>query len=259
MSRPVPTVNRPGRRAGGIHKYEDIAADLERRSKRKSPRQPPALHPCRPDPSQRLATRVHLAGRRHLHPPFGARWGACTKASTSPRPEAPHPRGRPGTVVLISPKPSGGYGNYNVDHGGVVPATCYAHQSGFATSTGATVSQGDVIGYVGNTGHSSGTISISRCASTVQPSIRWASRAHTLGLRVATPTLRRICQVIRRLQPRPLNDVLSRTAPADSPASAVLEAGGMLRASEKSVVETALRHRPGVIEVEPIRSLRQRP
>jgi murein DD-endopeptidase MepM/ murein hydrolase activator NlpD len=31
-------------------------------------------------------------------------------------------------------------------------STCYAHQSRFATSLGASVSQGQVIGYVGCTG-----------------------------------------------------------------------------------------------------------
>ena len=46
-----------------------------------------------------------------------------------------------------------GYGNYTcIDHGGGL-ATCYAHQSSFAVSTGASVSQGQVIGYVGYTGH----------------------------------------------------------------------------------------------------------
>jgi murein DD-endopeptidase MepM/ murein hydrolase activator NlpD len=51
---------------------------------------------------------------------------------------------------------SGGYGNYTcIDHGGGL-STCYAHQSSFATSVGAQVSQGDLIGYVGNTGHSYG-------------------------------------------------------------------------------------------------------
>jgi murein DD-endopeptidase MepM/ murein hydrolase activator NlpD len=35
-------------------------------------------------------------------------------------------------------------------------STCYAHQSRFGTSMGASVSKGQVIGYVGNTGHSFG-------------------------------------------------------------------------------------------------------
>jgi murein DD-endopeptidase MepM/ murein hydrolase activator NlpD len=47
----------------------------------------------------------------------------------------------------------GGYGNYTcIDHGGGL-STCYAHQSSFAASVGAGVSQGDIIGYVGCTGH----------------------------------------------------------------------------------------------------------
>ena len=32
-------------------------------------------------------------------------------------------------------------------------ATCYAHQSSYAVSQGASVGQGQVIGYVGCTGH----------------------------------------------------------------------------------------------------------
>jgi murein DD-endopeptidase MepM/ murein hydrolase activator NlpD len=50
----------------------------------------------------------------------------------------------------------GGYGNYTcVQHTGSL-STCYAHQSSFATSNGAHVSQGQVIGYSGNTGNSTG-------------------------------------------------------------------------------------------------------
>ena len=46
-----------------------------------------------------------------------------------------------------------GYGNYTcVQHTGSL-STCYAHQSRFGTSQGAGVRQGQVIGYVGCTGH----------------------------------------------------------------------------------------------------------
>jgi murein DD-endopeptidase MepM/ murein hydrolase activator NlpD len=48
-----------------------------------------------------------------------------------------------------------GYGNYTcVAHAAIT--TCYAHQSRFGTTKGATVTQGQVIGYVGNTGNSRG-------------------------------------------------------------------------------------------------------
>jgi murein DD-endopeptidase MepM/ murein hydrolase activator NlpD len=59
-----------------------------------------------------------------------------------------------GTVVLAGW--SGGYGNLTcIQHGGGV-ATCYAHQSSFAVGSGRRVSPGQVIGYVGSTGNSTG-------------------------------------------------------------------------------------------------------
>ena len=58
-----------------------------------------------------------------------------------------------GKVTLLqSAGASGGYGNFTcVSHTSSL-STCYAHQSSFATSLGANVSQGQVIGYVGCTG-----------------------------------------------------------------------------------------------------------
>ena len=47
----------------------------------------------------------------------------------------------------------GGYGNYTcIQHGGGI-ATCYGHQSSIGVSVGQHVSQGQVIGAVGCTGH----------------------------------------------------------------------------------------------------------
>ena len=58
-----------------------------------------------------------------------------------------------GRVALLqSASASGGYGNFTcIQHTGAL-STCYAHQSRFATSMGASVSQGQVIGYSGCTG-----------------------------------------------------------------------------------------------------------
>ena len=59
-----------------------------------------------------------------------------------------------GTVVIAAY--TGGYGNYTcIDHGGGL-STCYGHQSGYAVSAGQSVDQGQVIGYSGNTGASTG-------------------------------------------------------------------------------------------------------
>jgi murein DD-endopeptidase MepM/ murein hydrolase activator NlpD len=87
--------------------------------------------------------------------PFGYRWGRLHAGIDI---GAPHGQAiyasASGTVVLASW--TGGYGNYTcIDHGGGL-ATCYGHQSGYAVSAGSSVSQGQVIGYVGNTGHSFG-------------------------------------------------------------------------------------------------------
>lgn len=58
-----------------------------------------------------------------------------------------------GTVVLMQNEASsGGYGNFTCIQHTSTMSTCYAHQSRFATSTGAHVSQGQVIGYTGCTG-----------------------------------------------------------------------------------------------------------
>jgi murein DD-endopeptidase MepM/ murein hydrolase activator NlpD len=89
---------------------------------------------------------------------FGYRWGRMHEGIDIATAEGtPIRAAADGTVILIqSEYESGGYGNYTcIDHGGGL-STCYAHQSSFATSVGARVSQGDLIGYVGNTGHSYG-------------------------------------------------------------------------------------------------------
>lgn len=62
-----------------------------------------------------------------------------------------------GTVSLLqSEAESGGYGIYTCISHSAALASCYAHQSRFGTTMGARVSKGQIIGYVGNTGNSTG-------------------------------------------------------------------------------------------------------
>ncbi len=86
---------------------------------------------------------------------FGMRWGRMHEGIDIAVPAGtPIRAAASGSVVLLqSEAESGGYGNFTcLDHGGGLQ-TCYAHQSSFAVSPGQSVSQGDVIGYVGCTGH----------------------------------------------------------------------------------------------------------
>ncbi len=77
---------------------------------------------------------------------FGADCGAPIRAAAS--------------GVVSEAYYNGGYGNrLFIDHGsvnGAIMTTSYNHLSGYAVSTGQRVSQGQVIGYVGTTGYSTG-------------------------------------------------------------------------------------------------------
>jgi murein DD-endopeptidase MepM/ murein hydrolase activator NlpD len=86
---------------------------------------------------------------------FGYRWGRMHEGIDIAVAEGtPIFAAASGTVILAAY--SGGYGNYTcIDHGGGL-STCYGHQAGFAVSSGSSVSQGQVIGYSGNTGSSTG-------------------------------------------------------------------------------------------------------
>ncbi|MGH3103488.1 MAG: murein hydrolase activator EnvC family protein [Gaiellaceae bacterium] len=87
---------------------------------------------------------------------FGWRWGRMHEGIDIAAPTgAPIQAAASGTVIY-----SGwmsGYGNLVViDHGGGL-ATAYAHESSIAVGTGQAVSQGQIIGYVGCTGHCFGS------------------------------------------------------------------------------------------------------
>ncbi len=86
---------------------------------------------------------------------FGPRWGSMHEGIDIAVPEmTPIRAAASGSVVLLqSEAESGGYGNFTcIDHGGGL-STCYAHQSSFAVGAGQSVTQGDIIGYTGCTGH----------------------------------------------------------------------------------------------------------
>jgi len=93
-----------------------------------------------------------------LGSPFGPRWGRLHAGIDIPASEGtPIRAADAGRVVLMQGTgASGGYGNYTCVQHTATMSSCYAHQSRFGTSQGARVSQGQVIGFVGNTGNSFG-------------------------------------------------------------------------------------------------------
>ncbi len=86
---------------------------------------------------------------------YGMRWGRMHEGIDIGAPQGtPIYAAASGTVIYAGWE--GGYGNLTViDHGNGL-ATAYGHQSQLAVSTGQTVTRGQVIGYVGSTGHSTG-------------------------------------------------------------------------------------------------------
>jgi peptidoglycan DL-endopeptidase CwlO len=86
---------------------------------------------------------------------FGMRWGRLHAGIDMPLPEGTGLRAAASGTVAIAGW-VGGYGNYTyIQHGGGL-STCYGHQSSISVSVGQSVSQGQVIGASGNTGHSTG-------------------------------------------------------------------------------------------------------
>ncbi len=95
-----------------------------------------------PLPTGKKTQGLHGPGKRGID--IGAPTGTPIYASAS------------GTVLIAKTGWSGGYGNMAIIQHSNGTKTLYAHMSKLGTSTGAPVSAGDVIGYVGSTGHSTG-------------------------------------------------------------------------------------------------------
>jgi murein DD-endopeptidase MepM/ murein hydrolase activator NlpD len=93
--------------------------------------------------------------RGPLTSPFGPRWGRLHAGIDISAPAGtPIRAADSGRVVLAGAQ--GGYGLYTCIQHTVRLSTCYAHQSRLGTTSGAFVRRGQVIGFVGNTGHSFG-------------------------------------------------------------------------------------------------------
>jgi len=90
-----------------------------------------------------------------LTSPYGMRWGRMHEGiDIGASSGTPIYAAAGGTVIYAGWE--GGYGNLTViDHGNGL-ATAYGHQSQIAVSSGQTVSRGQLIGYIGSTGHSTG-------------------------------------------------------------------------------------------------------
>jgi murein DD-endopeptidase MepM/ murein hydrolase activator NlpD len=87
--------------------------------------------------------------------PFGMRWGRLHAGIDIAAPTGTPIRAAQSGRVAIAGW-VGGYGNYTcIQHAGAL-STCYGHQSSIGVSVGQSVSQGQVIGAVGNTGNSTG-------------------------------------------------------------------------------------------------------
>jgi murein DD-endopeptidase MepM/ murein hydrolase activator NlpD len=87
--------------------------------------------------------------------PFGERWGRLhAGVDIAAAGGTPIRAAASGRVALAGWQ--GGYGLYTCIRHTTTLSTCYAHQSRLGTTAGAVVRQGQVIGFVGNTGHSFG-------------------------------------------------------------------------------------------------------
>ncbi len=136
---------------------------------RTPPALPPGLKPGTITGEKPLSSYGGASSYGRSTPGYGSPYGAWQQAPKATRSLFMHegvdlvaPAGTPVRAaadgVVIGAAPNGRYGNWiRIDHGGKL-ATVYGHLSGFAPDivAGTKVSRGDVIGFVGSTGRSTG-------------------------------------------------------------------------------------------------------
>lgn len=131
------------------HLEEDLAAMEAQQSRIRS-----AINGA-PAPIRRGSGRFIYPISGTFTSPFGMRWGRLHAGIDLAAPTGTPIRAADSGRVAIAGA-MGGYGNYTcIQHTGSL-STCYAHQSRIGVSVGQGVRQGQFIGAVGNTGHSTG-------------------------------------------------------------------------------------------------------
>ena len=78
-----------------------------------------------------------------------------------------------GTIIFARMGWNGGYGNLVIEKDSNGTETRYAHQSKLAVHAGDKISQGDVLGYVGSTGHSTGPHLHFEVRGAQNPGVKW--------------------------------------------------------------------------------------
>lgn len=143
-----------------VRSLRRVEARIQRQLRAAQARNAPTLPAAGPLPRSGGSGRMIWPVRGPITSPFCERrsYEACHPGIDIAAPEgAPIRAAAAGRVVLLqSVAASGGYGNYTCVQHTASLSSCYAHQSRFGAALGQTVRQGQVIGYVGNTGRSFG-------------------------------------------------------------------------------------------------------
>jgi Meckel syndrome type 1 protein len=144
----------PGARTGGAEPGRGRTAPTTDGSRVTAP---PATAPARVTPvADTSPSAAHMPVQGTVTGTYGEQRQGHRHAGVDIAAPVGTPVSAAGSGTVTQASADGGYGNLVcIDHGDGV-STCYAHLSRFATTQGAYVEVGDVIGYVGSTGNATG-------------------------------------------------------------------------------------------------------